>query len=249
MGRWRGNLTTFSQVQVLDLAATDADLRGFQGGFASDAYGYLVPYNNYDTHDSGTESFDEAYSGKVVRIDLLEASSAPTSSPTPSPTPSPSSHTTAPTPSKLWWRVGLTATGSTIAGVVVVFIYLRRRRRLSSSRQSIAGAEGLSEPLTDDAHSDQMVSADGSGAQSSMPPVISAGTVPRDAQDVDGIRMTPVSSTVTVPRYAWDLDGISPSSLQLLLRESAAPAFMGERLSLVPKPTRSKQHTHASPSQ
>ena len=137
--------------------------------------------------------------------------------------------------------------------VVVVFLYLRRRRRLSFSRRSFAGAEALNEPLTDDANSDHMISADGSEAQSSggiwMTPVLSAVTVPRDAQDYDGTRMTPVSSTVTVPRYARDLDGISPSSLQLLLRESAAPAFMGERLSLVPKPTRSKQHTHASPSQ
>ena len=170
-----------------------------------------------------------------------------TSAPNPSPTPSPSSHTIAPTPSKPWWRVGLTATASTIAVVVVVFMYLRRRRRLSFSRRSFAGVEVLNELLTDDAHSDHM-----SGAQSSdetwSPPVLSAVTVPRDAQDVDGIRMTPVSSTVTVPRYARDLDGISPSSLQLLLRESAAPAFMGKGLSLVPK-ANPYQHTHASPSQ
>ena len=188
---------------------------------------------------------------------------------------------------------------------VVVFMYLRRRRRLAFSRRSIVGAEVLSQPLTDDAnsddhmisvdgsgahraadfhgsgfegvkvsvnsdgtwmpveglsqpltpeaHSDQMISADGSEAQSSggiwMPPLSSAATVPRVAQDVDGIRMTPVSSTVTVRRYARDLDGISPSSWQLLLRESAAPAFMGEGLSLVPKPTRTNIHTRASPSQ
>ena len=69
------NLTTFSQVQVLDLAATDTDLWGFQGGFASGAYGYLVPYNNHDR--DGTRSFDEAYFGKVVRIDLLEGSRFP----------------------------------------------------------------------------------------------------------------------------------------------------------------------------
>ena len=172
--------------------------------------------------------------------------------PSSAPTPSPSSHTSAPTSSKFWWGFGLTATVITVAGVVV-FMYMGRRRRLSSSRQSIAGAEGLSEPLTDEANSEHMVSADGSGAQSSdgtwMPPVFSTGTVPRDAQDVDGIRMTPVSSTVTVPRYARDLDGISPSSWQLLLRESAAPAFMGEGLSLVPKPTRTNIHTRASPSQ
>jgi hypothetical protein len=137
--------------------------------------------------------------------------------------------------------------------VVVVFMYLRRKRRLSSSLRSFAGVEGLNEPLTDDAHSDQMILADGSETQSSsgiwMPPLSSTGTVPRDVQDVDGIRMTPVSFAVTVPRYARDLDGISPSSLQLLLRESAAPAFMGEGLSLVSEPTRTNIHTRASPSQ
>ena len=166
---------------------------------------------------------------------------------TSAPTPSPSSHTAAPTPSKFWWGFGLTATVITVAGVVV-FMFLRRRRRLPFSRRSIAGAEGLSEPLTDETHSEHMVSADGSDAQSSdgisMPPFLSAVTVPRDAQDVDGIRMTPVLPAVTVPRYARDLDGISPSSLQLLLRESAAPAFMGEGLSLVPKPTRTNIHAH-----
>jgi len=121
-----------------------------------------------------------------------------------------------------------------------VFIYLYRKRRLAFSRRSTAGAEMLSELLTDDAHSDHMSSADGSDVQISdgtwRSPLLSTGTVPRDVQDVDGIRMTPVSSTVTVPRYARDSDGISPSSLQLLLRESAVPAFMGEGLSLVPKP-------------
>ena len=79
-----------------------------------------------------------------------------------------------------------------------------------------------------------------------MPPVFSTGTVPRDAQSDHGIWMTPVRSIVTVPRYARDLDGISPASLQLLLRESAAPAFMGEGSSLVPKanPTRTNIHAH-----
>ena len=127
-------------------------------------------------------------------------------------------------------------------------MYLRRRRRLSFSRRSFAGVEVLTQPLTDEAHSDHMSNAQSSDGTWS-PPVLSTATVPRDAQDVDGIRMTPVSSTVTVPRYARDLDGISPSSLQLLLRESAAPAFMGEGLSLVPKPTRTNIHTRASPSQ
>ena len=137
------------------------------------------------------------------------------------------------TPSKLWWGVGLTAIASTVAGVVV-FMFLRRRRRLSFSRREV-------ELSTDDAHSDHMSSADGSDVQISdgtwRSPLLSTGTVPRDVQDVDGIRMTPVSSTVTVPRFARDSDGISPSSLQLLLRESAAPAFMGEGLSLVPNST------------
>ena len=219
--------------------------------------------------------------------------------PSSAPTPSPSSLTTAPTPSKFWWGFGLTATASTLVGVVV-FMFLRCRRRLAFSGRSIAGVEvlsapltseansddhmisvdgsgahraadfhgsgfegvevsvnsdgtwmpveGLNEPLTPEAHSDQMISADGSDAQSSggiwMPPLSSAATVPRDAQGVDGIRMTPVSSTVTARRYARDLDGISPSSWQLLLRESAAPAFMGEGLSLVPKPTRTNIHAH-----
>ena len=126
-------------------------------------------------------------------------------------------------------------------------------KSLSFIRRSVAGVEGLSEPLTPEARSDQMSSADGSEALSSggiwMPPLSSTVSVPRDAQDFDRIRMTPVSSTVTVPRYSRDLDGISPSSLQLLLRESAAPAFMGEGLSLVPKPTCTNIHTRASPSQ
>ena len=51
----RVNLASFSQVQVLDLTATDADLKRFSGGFASGGYGYLVPYNN-------------GYSGKVARF-------------------------------------------------------------------------------------------------------------------------------------------------------------------------------------
>ena len=70
----RVDLETFSQVQVLDLAATDTDLKGFEGGYASGDYGYLVPYNNYDPHGNGTKTSDDAYFGKVVRIDLLEGS-------------------------------------------------------------------------------------------------------------------------------------------------------------------------------
>ena len=53
----RIDLATFSQVQVLDLAATDADLRGFIDGFASDGYGYVVPYQN-----------NGDYFGKVARF-------------------------------------------------------------------------------------------------------------------------------------------------------------------------------------
>ena len=54
----RVDLATFSQVQVLDLTLTDAALKGFAGGFASDGYGYVVPYNN------------GVYFGKVARFDL-----------------------------------------------------------------------------------------------------------------------------------------------------------------------------------
>ena len=53
----RVDLATFSRVQVLDLTATDPDLKGFWGGFASDGYGYVVPYNN------GVDYF-----GKVARF-------------------------------------------------------------------------------------------------------------------------------------------------------------------------------------
>ena len=54
----RVDLATFSQVQVLDLTATDPDLKGFYGGFASGGYGYFVPYYN------------GALLGKVARVDL-----------------------------------------------------------------------------------------------------------------------------------------------------------------------------------
>ena len=64
-GAWFGkvvrfDLATFSQVAVLDLTATDGALKGFWGGFASDDYGYLVPYAYGNA----------AYHGKVVRFDL-----------------------------------------------------------------------------------------------------------------------------------------------------------------------------------
>ena len=54
----RVDLATFAQVQVLDLTATDPDLKGFAGGFASGDYGYFVPHNN------------GANFGKVARVDL-----------------------------------------------------------------------------------------------------------------------------------------------------------------------------------
>ena len=189
---------------------------------------------------------------------LLPAMS--TSAPTPSPSSNPTSTTTNatdPTPLQLWF--GVIATVSFVAGAVVLLL-LRRRRRWPFGTRSISGVGGLDEPLTDEALSDHMVSTDeahsdhtgptdGSDAQGSggswMAPVPSAVTVPRDAQEPDGIRMTPVPSTVTIPRYARDLDGISSSSLQLLLRESTAPAFIGEGSSLVPDPTSTNIHAHA----
>ena len=42
----------------LNLASTDADLKGFVGGFTDGRYGYFVPYSN------------GAYFGKVARVDL-----------------------------------------------------------------------------------------------------------------------------------------------------------------------------------
>jgi len=39
----RFDLATFTQVQVLGLTATDDALKGFNGGFASGGYGYVVP--------------------------------------------------------------------------------------------------------------------------------------------------------------------------------------------------------------
>jgi len=48
---------------VLDLTATDSDLKGFRGGFTDGTYGYMVPWNN------------GAYSGKVARFSLSDFSS------------------------------------------------------------------------------------------------------------------------------------------------------------------------------
>lgn len=47
---------------MLDLTTTDVSLKGFAGGFASDGYGYFVPYDN------------GARFGKVVRVDLASFS-------------------------------------------------------------------------------------------------------------------------------------------------------------------------------
>ncbi len=45
-------------VTVLDLAAVDSGLKGFEGGFTDGRYGYFVP------------CFNGTYSGKVARVDL-----------------------------------------------------------------------------------------------------------------------------------------------------------------------------------
>ena len=58
----RVDLTDFSTVSVLNLASTDADLKGFYGGFTDGRYGYFVPYNN------------GVASGKVARVDLTDFS-------------------------------------------------------------------------------------------------------------------------------------------------------------------------------
>ena len=42
MVRWA--LASFGQVQVLDLAATDSNLKGFFGGFSDGPYSYMAPY-------------------------------------------------------------------------------------------------------------------------------------------------------------------------------------------------------------
>ena len=41
MVRWA--LASFGQVQALDLAATDSNLKGFFGGFSDGTYGYAAP--------------------------------------------------------------------------------------------------------------------------------------------------------------------------------------------------------------
>ena len=47
---------SFFSNSILDLTLTDADLKGFIGGFTDGRYGYFVPYNN------------GAYFGKVARV-------------------------------------------------------------------------------------------------------------------------------------------------------------------------------------
>jgi hypothetical protein len=46
----------------LNLQSTDADLKGFIGGFTDGRYGYFVPYYN------------GSYFGKVARVDLTDFS-------------------------------------------------------------------------------------------------------------------------------------------------------------------------------
>ena len=77
-------------------------------------------------------------------------------------------------------------------------------------------------------------------------------TVQHDAQGFDGVAMMPVSSTDTVlPRHAREIYGDSLSllqshlTMQTLLRESAAPAFIGEDSSLVPNPTCTNIHAYS----
>ena len=52
---------TAGGVTVLDLAAVDSGLQGFDGGFTDGRYGYFVPFNN-----------GSGYSGKVGRVDLQD---------------------------------------------------------------------------------------------------------------------------------------------------------------------------------
>ena len=58
LGISRRGFEPLGRPQVLNLATTDPDLKGFIGGFTDGRYGYFVPYNN------------GAYFGKVARVDL-----------------------------------------------------------------------------------------------------------------------------------------------------------------------------------
>jgi len=60
----RFSLRTFGDVQVLDTAMEDADLKGFRGGFTDGTYGYLVPYKN------GRYRHGAGHHGKVARFSL-----------------------------------------------------------------------------------------------------------------------------------------------------------------------------------
>ena len=55
----RVDLSDFSSVDVLDMSLTDADLKGFLGGFTDGRYGYFVPNYNGSTF------------GKVARIQMF----------------------------------------------------------------------------------------------------------------------------------------------------------------------------------
>jgi len=56
----RFSLSDFSSVSVLDLTATDSDLKGFRGGFTDGTYGYMVPYQGAG-----------GYFGKVARFSVV----------------------------------------------------------------------------------------------------------------------------------------------------------------------------------
>jgi len=60
----RFSLQTFSDIQVLDMAAADADLKGFRGGFTDGTYGYLVPFKN------GRYRSGAGHHGKIARFNL-----------------------------------------------------------------------------------------------------------------------------------------------------------------------------------
>ena len=165
------------------------------------------------------------------------------------PTSSSSSSTTASsTPQKFW--IGL----SVVVGAVVLLSWRCRRGRSCSCR-SDDGIELMDYDLL------PMGSVAGSDAQDSgevrrMTPIsilasISSptATVPHDAQSFDGVSLTRFPHTETVPHYARDLDGVSPSSWQFLLRESSAPAFIGESSSLVSNPTCTNIQAHSHDSE
>ena len=132
-----------------------------------------------------------------------------------------SSTTTSLTPQKFWIAF------SFVVGAVVLLSW-RCRRGTSCGCQSIDGLESMGyERLT------------------AQDPAI----IQHDAQSFNSVLMTPVSPKDAVPRHAKDLDVVSPSSLQLLLRENAAPAFIGEDSSLFPNPTGTNIQAHSHDSE